>query len=237
MEKLLIFLWINNIPIIQSFWLKCQLNLFQQILCIELLRSNTNLWNNNWLCLVSALFIPRVINIWLFQYWPSRGTETYGVMCVTLTDTQELATYVIRTFQLQRVSSAHVRHPHPVHTRQTVRLNWSLGRGIKRGIQRKLKTLSSNDCPKLQHALKSFDEWRSLIKLSEDFAFIVLSSLTLRKLCKCLRFSFLSESGDVRLSSWIHGNENSPQDIYFNRLFYYLMWFWLLYNFYNDSLP
>ena len=46
-----------------------------------------------------------------FQYWPSRGTETYGVMCVTLTDTQELATYVIRTFQLQRVSSAHVRHP------------------------------------------------------------------------------------------------------------------------------
>ena len=46
------------------------------------------------------------------QYWPSRGTETYGVMCVTLTDTQELATYVIRTFQLQRVSSAHVRHSH-----------------------------------------------------------------------------------------------------------------------------
>ena len=42
------------------------------------------------------------------QYWPTRGTETYGVMCVTLTDTQELATYVIRTFQLQRVSSAHV---------------------------------------------------------------------------------------------------------------------------------
>ena len=48
-----------------------------------------------------------------FQYWPSRGTETYGVMCVTLTDTQELATYVIRTFQLQRVSSAHVRHTFP----------------------------------------------------------------------------------------------------------------------------
>jgi receptor-type tyrosine-protein phosphatase F len=46
------------------------------------------------------------------QYWPARGTETYGVMCVTLTDTQELATYVIRTFQLQRVSSAHVRYFH-----------------------------------------------------------------------------------------------------------------------------
>jgi protein tyrosine phosphatase len=44
------------------------------------------------------------------QYWPSRGTECYGVMSVTLTDTQELATYVIRTFQLQRVSSANVRY-------------------------------------------------------------------------------------------------------------------------------
>uniref|UniRef100_A0A0K2UZ97 Uncharacterized protein n=2 Tax=Lepeophtheirus salmonis TaxID=72036 RepID=A0A0K2UZ97_LEPSM len=37
------------------------------------------------------------------QYWPTRGTESYGVMSVTLTDTQELATYVIRTFQLQRM--------------------------------------------------------------------------------------------------------------------------------------
>jgi protein tyrosine phosphatase len=42
------------------------------------------------------------------QYWPSRGTENYGVMTVTLTDTQELATYVIRTFQLQRVGGVHV---------------------------------------------------------------------------------------------------------------------------------
>ena len=55
-----------------------------------------------------------------FQYWPSRGTETYGVMCVTLTDTQELATYVIRTLQLQRVSSAHVRHPVMHSTQYTV---------------------------------------------------------------------------------------------------------------------
>jgi netrin-G3 ligand len=55
------------------------------------------------------------------QYWPARGTETYGVMCVTLTDTQELATYVIRTFQLQRVSSAaHVRYfPTPCMPRNT----------------------------------------------------------------------------------------------------------------------
>ena len=45
------------------------------------------------------------------QYWPSRGTESYGVMSVTLTDIQELATYVIRTFQLQRVSSLNVSIP------------------------------------------------------------------------------------------------------------------------------
>lgn len=40
------------------------------------------------------------------QYWPARvsATETYGIMHVTLTDVQELATYTVRTFQLQRVS-------------------------------------------------------------------------------------------------------------------------------------
>ncbi|XP_059221333.1 tyrosine-protein phosphatase Lar isoform X5 [Stomoxys calcitrans] len=36
------------------------------------------------------------------QYWPTRGTETYGQMFVTITETQELATYSIRTFQLCR---------------------------------------------------------------------------------------------------------------------------------------
>ena len=45
------------------------------------------------------------------QYWPSRGTDNYGVMSVTLTDTQELATYVVRTFQLQRVSALNVSIP------------------------------------------------------------------------------------------------------------------------------
>ena len=49
------------------------------------------------------------------QYWPTRGTECYGVMSVTLTDTQELATYVIRTFQLQRVSSMNVSIPSTLH--------------------------------------------------------------------------------------------------------------------------
>lgn len=39
------------------------------------------------------------------QYWPTRGTETYGLMTVTITATQELATYSIRTFQLTRAGS------------------------------------------------------------------------------------------------------------------------------------
>ncbi|XP_076353516.1 tyrosine-protein phosphatase Lar-like isoform X3 [Tachypleus tridentatus] len=43
------------------------------------------------------------------QYWPSRGTDTYGVMHVTLTDVQELATYCIRTFTLQRMGYSEKR--------------------------------------------------------------------------------------------------------------------------------
>ncbi|KAK5642104.1 hypothetical protein RI129_008271 [Pyrocoelia pectoralis] len=36
------------------------------------------------------------------QYWPTRGTDTYGCMSVSITDVQELATYCIRTFQIHR---------------------------------------------------------------------------------------------------------------------------------------
>ncbi|KAA8589909.1 hypothetical protein FQN60_013274 [Etheostoma spectabile] len=36
------------------------------------------------------------------QYWPSRGTETYGMIQVTMLDTVELATYSIRTFALYK---------------------------------------------------------------------------------------------------------------------------------------
>ena len=67
----------------------------------------------------------------MFQYWPTRGTETYGVMCVTLTDTQELATYVIRTFQLQRVSSAHVRSFTCTFFRRAAQF---LGKGVIQGF-------------------------------------------------------------------------------------------------------
>ena len=37
------------------------------------------------------------------QYWPTRGTETYGLIQVTLLDTVELATYSVRTFALYKV--------------------------------------------------------------------------------------------------------------------------------------
>ncbi|XP_055296000.1 tyrosine-protein phosphatase Lar isoform X7 [Sitodiplosis mosellana] len=39
------------------------------------------------------------------QYWPTRGSETYDQMTVTITETQELATYCIRTFQISRQGS------------------------------------------------------------------------------------------------------------------------------------
>lgn len=44
------------------------------------------------------------------QYWPTRGTETYGLIQVTLLDTVELATYCVRTFALFKV-----RKPLSVH--------------------------------------------------------------------------------------------------------------------------
>ncbi|XP_077028147.1 receptor-type tyrosine-protein phosphatase delta isoform X32 [Agelaius phoeniceus] len=43
------------------------------------------------------------------QYWPSRGTETYGLIQVTLLDTVELATYCVRTFALHKNGSSEKR--------------------------------------------------------------------------------------------------------------------------------
>ncbi|XP_041445141.1 protein tyrosine phosphatase receptor type F L homeolog isoform X18 [Xenopus laevis] len=39
------------------------------------------------------------------QYWPSRGSETYGMIQVTLMDTVELATYTVRTFTVYKNGS------------------------------------------------------------------------------------------------------------------------------------
>ncbi|XP_054865700.1 protein tyrosine phosphatase receptor type Db isoform X24 [Amphiprion ocellaris] len=47
------------------------------------------------------------------QYWPTRGTETYGLIQVTLLDTVELATYSVRTLALYKSGSnekREVRH-------------------------------------------------------------------------------------------------------------------------------
>ncbi|KAK6324487.1 hypothetical protein J4Q44_G00038290 [Coregonus suidteri] len=43
------------------------------------------------------------------QYWPTRGTETYGLIQVTLLDTVELATYSVRTFALHKSGSSEKR--------------------------------------------------------------------------------------------------------------------------------
>ncbi|XP_028258987.1 protein tyrosine phosphatase receptor type Fa isoform X5 [Parambassis ranga] len=43
------------------------------------------------------------------QYWPSRGTETYGMIQVTMLDTVELATYSMRTFALYKNGSSEKR--------------------------------------------------------------------------------------------------------------------------------
>ncbi|XP_023114376.1 receptor-type tyrosine-protein phosphatase F isoform X16 [Herpailurus yagouaroundi] len=43
------------------------------------------------------------------QYWPARGTETYGLIQVSLLDTVELATYTVRTFALHKSGSSEKR--------------------------------------------------------------------------------------------------------------------------------
>ncbi|XP_050933159.1 receptor-type tyrosine-protein phosphatase F isoform X5 [Lates calcarifer] len=43
------------------------------------------------------------------QYWPSRGTETFGMIQVTMLDTVELATYNVRTFALYKNGSSEKR--------------------------------------------------------------------------------------------------------------------------------
>ncbi|XP_037047701.1 tyrosine-protein phosphatase Lar isoform X5 [Bradysia coprophila] len=43
------------------------------------------------------------------QYWPTRGSETYDQLTVTITETQELATYCIRTFQVAKTGYAERR--------------------------------------------------------------------------------------------------------------------------------
>ncbi|KAM9385240.1 receptor-type tyrosine-protein phosphatase F-like [Pholidichthys leucotaenia] len=43
------------------------------------------------------------------QYWPSRGTETYGMIQVTILDTLDLSNYSVRTFSLYKNGSSEKR--------------------------------------------------------------------------------------------------------------------------------
>lgn len=52
---------------------------------------------------------PCLIQIKCDQYWPNRGTETYGFIQVTLLDTIELATFCVRTFSLHKVGPGQAR--------------------------------------------------------------------------------------------------------------------------------
>ena len=55
--------------------------------------------------MIMTMMLTSHLQIKCDQYWPSRGTETYGMTQVTLLDTMELATFCVRTFSLHKVSS------------------------------------------------------------------------------------------------------------------------------------
>lgn len=75
--------------------MKCRKAVFlQQQLTVELIEK----WMSACPERVSPLF-----QVKCDQYWPSRGTETHGLVQVTLLDTVELATYCVRTFALYKV--------------------------------------------------------------------------------------------------------------------------------------
>lgn len=59
---------------------------------------------------VSPYFNLSPLQVKCDQYWPTRGTETYGLIQVTLLDTVELATYCVRTFSLFKVRSIWISH-------------------------------------------------------------------------------------------------------------------------------
>jgi netrin-G3 ligand len=58
------------------------------------------IWETNSVCIVMMTKLEERNRLKCDQYWPSRGTETYGSIQVTLTDFIELASYSIRTFTI-----------------------------------------------------------------------------------------------------------------------------------------
>ncbi|CAF3373988.1 unnamed protein product [Rotaria sp. Silwood1] len=58
------------------------------------------IWETNSTCIVMMTKLEERNRLKCDQYWPTRGTETYGSIQVTLTDFIELASYSIRTFTI-----------------------------------------------------------------------------------------------------------------------------------------
>jgi protein tyrosine phosphatase len=58
------------------------------------------IWETNSACIVMMTKLEERNRLKCDQYWPSRGTEIYGSIQVTLTDFIELACYSIRTFTI-----------------------------------------------------------------------------------------------------------------------------------------
>jgi hypothetical protein len=91
--------------------------------------------------------LAHLVQIKCDQYWPNRGTETYGFIQVTLLDTIELATFCVRTFSLHKVGPAG-----PVSSPRLTLLSW---RGKLRFQPRQDRAgvdpnLAMNPCPFLQ---------------------------------------------------------------------------------------
>ncbi|CAF0990930.1 unnamed protein product [Adineta steineri] len=58
------------------------------------------IWETNSACIVMMTKLEERNRLKCDQYWPSRGTEVYGSIQVTLTDFIELSSYSIRTFTI-----------------------------------------------------------------------------------------------------------------------------------------
>ncbi|UYV73144.1 PTPRD [Cordylochernes scorpioides] len=59
-------------------------------------------WEQNSRTIVMMTKLEERTRIKCDQYWPARGSENYGPVQVALQDTQDLATYCIRTFNIQK---------------------------------------------------------------------------------------------------------------------------------------
>lgn len=79
------------------------------------------------------------------QYWPARGTETYGLIQVSLLDTVELATYTVRTFALHKVWPCPGTRPQPGPCQDSSELS-VLGTG-ERELGSGIQGLEVCECP------------------------------------------------------------------------------------------